>query len=165
MFDRKEYTKKYYLKNCDKIKERSRKWYSEKGKEWYLKNKDKILQQQKKYSSRPERKKYRKKFHLEHKDEENKWQRDYRLKLRMTVFSLMGNKCARCGFSDNRALQVDHVNGGGTKERKNFNCSESYWIHILDTFDTSKYQLLCANCNLIKKYENKEFPNRIITDS
>ena len=28
------------------------------------------------------------------------------------------NKCLKCGFSDRRALQIDHINGGGIKERR-----------------------------------------------
>ncbi len=29
----------------------------------------------------------------------------------------MGNKCVKCGFSDPRALQIDHINGDGMDNR------------------------------------------------
>ena len=38
--------------------------------------------------------------------------------LRMEVLGLYGGVCARCGFSDERALQIDHVQGGGYTHRK-----------------------------------------------
>jgi hypothetical protein len=67
----------------------------------------------------------------------------------------LGNKCVRCGFSDKRALQIDHINGGGRKEIASFKSSKSYYRNVLsDT--TGKYQVLCSNCNWIKSYENKE---------
>ena len=71
-------------------------------------------------------------------------------KKRLEVILALGNICCRCGFSDIRALQIDHINGGGSKERKT-KSGKSYLYHVLK--DLSKYQLLCANCNWIKRYE------------
>ncbi len=42
--------------------------------------------------------------------------------LRHEVITFLGGKCIRCGFTDERALQLDHVDGGGVKELK-----ETYW--------------------------------------
>lgn len=66
----------------------------------------------------------------------------------------LGNKCSNCGFSDHRALQIDHKNGGGTAERKKLGQSGVY-LRIVNG-DTEGYQILCANCNWIKRYENNE---------
>jgi hypothetical protein len=70
----------------------------------------------------------------------------------------LGNKCANCGFDDIRALQIDHINGGGKKEimkyQKYYNWRKYYRMVLADT--TGKYQCLCANCNWIKKSINKE---------
>lgn len=30
----------------------------------------------------------------------------------------LGGSCVKCSFLDSRALQIDHINGGGTQERK-----------------------------------------------
>src|SRR5689334_14993068 len=38
-----------------------------------------------------------------------------RAELREALFALLGRKCARCGFDDIRALQIDHVDGKGTQ--------------------------------------------------
>lgn len=68
--------------------------------------------------------------------------------------------CARCGFTDIRALQIDHIHGGGSKENKKFHTTYDFHKYILSLSENvvkNKYQILCANCNWIKVYENKEF--------
>lgn len=79
-------------------------------------------------------------------------------KNRNKLFDLLGNKCFNCGFTDKRALQIDHINGGGRIERIKYNTKEFHRI-VLKSLekDENKYQLLCANCNWIKRYENKEW--------
>ncbi len=82
-------------------------------------------------------------------------------KLRLALLGALGSVCCRCSFSDSRALQVDHVNGGGFKEiRKSGYSSIGYVKMVLAKVlsGSSEYQLLCANCNQIKKHENNEMP-------
>ncbi|MDD3412375.1 MAG: hypothetical protein PHY47_00055 [Lachnospiraceae bacterium] len=69
---------------------------------------------------------------------------------RLEVINALGDKCCRCNFDDLRVLQIDHINGGGSQERKT-KSGTSYLYHVLKNL--SKYQLLCANCNWIKRYE------------
>lgn len=73
------------------------------------------------------------------------------------IFDILGRKCSRCGFSDKRALQIDHKNGGGSKERKSIGQRQMY-ANILKCLEngSQEYQILCANCNWIKRHENKE---------
>ncbi len=79
----------------------------------------------------------------------------YQRNLRQRIVELLGRKCVRCGFNDWRALQVDHVNGGGDLERRTLKLTTIRFIdHLLASH--GKYQLLCANCNWIKRYENHE---------
>ena len=75
-------------------------------------------------------------------------------RLRIAVLAFLGNKCCRCGFNDPRALQIDHVNGGGKQELKNVSRHTYYRKVLADT--QGRYQLLCANCNWIKRTENGE---------
>ena len=84
----------------------------------------------------------------------------YHHRQRKKVLDLLGNKCKRCGFSDKRALQIDHINGGGLKETKSF--TKMYTKYIVEELlcGSKKYQLLCANCNWIKRAENKETTTR-----
>lgn len=86
------------------------------------------------------------------------YQRDYLRKSRNAVIEALGGKCVRCGFTDKRALQIDHINGGGYKERKEKGFKSEFHKHVLASFlkGEDKYQLLCANCNWIKRFENNE---------
>ena len=84
-------------------------------------------------------------------------QRIWYLELKEKVFNALGNKCVKCGFTDKRALQIDHVNGGGYQEIKNLNARQRYY-NVLKSIELkdNKYQLLCANCNWIKRFTDKE---------
>jgi hypothetical protein len=73
--------------------------------------------------------------------------------LRERVFNKLGARCSHCGFGDRRALQIDHINGGGSKNRKNFS-QTTFLKYVLDNLGL--FQILCANCNWIKRRENKE---------
>lgn len=85
-------------------------------------------------------------------------QRQRSWRYRLDTISVLGGKCAKCGFTDPRALQIDHVNGGGSQERKRRGRSNAALAFLRQVReDTSgKYQLLCANCNWIKRYERGE---------
>lgn len=75
--------------------------------------------------------------------------------LRRAVLDSLGGKCVACGYdADWRALQIDHILGGGGRDRKKYKDVKAYYEHIIE--DDTGYQLLCANCNWIKKYENHE---------
>ncbi len=89
---------------------------------------------------------------------------EYRRKLRAKTLEVMGNKCVKCGFDDARALQIDHVKGGGHKERKEqrfLGGGKTYHLEVIASVESGegKYQLLCANCNWIKRSENNELAN------
>jgi len=78
---------------------------------------------------------------------------------RDALLKLLGDKCGRCGFADRRALQFDHINGDGHKERGSRNGGYGAkklrdWLR--DPEIKTKLQLLCANCNWIKRSENQE---------
>lgn len=67
----------------------------------------------------------------------------------------------KCGFDDPRALQIDHINGGGHAERLakpsswKFSCNAAYQ-RMRQRFLDGELQVLCANCNWIKRAENAE---------
>jgi hypothetical protein len=79
----------------------------------------------------------------------------YRGRIKKAIHALLGGKCSRCGFDDERALQIDHINGGGAKDVAQ---KGSYQRRVLQSImdGEKKFQLLCANCNWIKRFEKKE---------
>lgn len=79
---------------------------------------------------------------------------------RMLVLAILGGQCCHCGFDDERALQIDHVQGNGRNDRHQV--GGSYFACILKRIrgGSKEYQLLCANCNAIKKREMDEVSTR-----
>ena len=115
--------------------------HREADKRWYWKNHEQILAKKALY-----REKNRNRRRLQ--------SLEYAERIRNEVFVLLGSVCVRCGFDDKRALQIDHINGGGSRENS-----------LIGTYGIRKkilsgsiegYQLLCSNCNWIKRAENDE---------
>lgn len=81
--------------------------------------------------------------------------------IRLQIMDILGGReCIKCGFSDKRALQFDHINGGGIKELRQMSPPKMYLYYLNNpNIAKKKLQLLCANCNWIKRHENKEFNN------
>lgn len=139
MFDKKEYMRNYHLRHREEINLRHRKYYldhREDYQEWEKKNREKRRNQENERHS----------------------------KIRFQIIQLLGGKCVNpnCliigGCPDWRCLHIDHVNGGGNKERRKFKNSYQYYIYVLEQIKSGSkdYQLLCANCNWIKRYKEKE---------
>ena len=89
-------------------------------------------------------------------------QKEINSKIRPKLIKLLGNKCIKCGFTDIRALQIDHKNGGGRKEHKKFGNQQLYRYYLKHPIEAkNKLQILCANCNWIKRVEKKEVRGQI----
>lgn len=81
--------------------------------------------------------------------------------MRTEVLSHLGGRCADCGYhADERALQIDHVDGGGAAARKTAAGRGHAFLRAVLQDDGSRFQLLCANCNAIKRAEMKEYRPR-----
>jgi hypothetical protein len=80
-----------------------------------------------------------------------------RAKEKEKVLQILGGQCARCGYSDPRALCVDHINGDGYLEKARH---YEYFKAIISDPEEAKnrYQILCCNCNRIKQHDNQEYP-------
>ena len=95
--------------------------------------------------------------------------------LRCEILAKLGGRCNNpdCrwhnddgtrGCTDVRALQIDHVGGGGSTElRAGHGVGLAYLYHVREDLKysalagiPSDYQLLCANCNWIKRHTKRE---------
>lgn len=84
----------------------------------------------------------------------------YNDKLRRKTIEVLGGKCAKCGITDSRVLQIDHINGGGCRQKRTTS-NTTWYRQIVKDPESAKvvYQILCANCNWIKRYELGEKRN------
>ncbi|KKM95042.1 hypothetical protein LCGC14_1192260 [marine sediment metagenome] len=75
---------------------------------------------------------------------------------RVDIIMMLGGACSECGMDDLRCLQIDHVNAGGSKDRQVNSYKAKAMARAWHGAMAGKYQVLCANCNWIKRYENNE---------
>lgn len=78
--------------------------------------------------------------------------REYKQKMRIRALDALGNRCCQCGFTDVRALEIDHINNGGCEDRRK-RSRYSMYKGIVDGTARDNFQALCANCHQIKSYE------------
>ena len=53
-----------------------------------------------------------------------------------------------------RVLVIDHVEGGGKQDRARFKGPNAFYRHVME--HPAAYQLLCHNCNHLKRIERAE---------
>jgi hypothetical protein len=74
----------------------------------------------------------------------------YRAQLRAEVVSAYGGKCSCCGESRIVFLVLDHIYGGGNKQRKSLGGDSNGMYRFVKKsgFPKDTYRILCANCNV-----------------
>lgn len=116
-------------------------------KPWRLKNPEKYLEQKKRW--------YRK-----HNEREKQKHRDRAFLLRKMVLTHYSNgllECACCGENIYAFLTLNHLKGGGTKERKAINPALSRTL--INKNYPKGYDVLCYNCNCADAF-NKGCPHK-----
>lgn len=124
---------------------------------------------------------YHRAYRDEHRENRRKWNRDwirnnrerynaskyaYRDRIKVQALLRYSNgtmRCARCGFGNQDALCLDHIDDNGAEHRKELkiSCRGSEGAGT-NTYEALKregwpdgLQVLCANCNLIKEMERR----------
>jgi len=124
---------------------------------YYLLNKERIKER---------RREYQKKYTLIHKGKRlavsKTWAKRDKIEV-INFYSNSKNCCTLCGFGDLRALSIDHIGGGGCQHRMEIKIPIYRWL--IKTGFPSGYQVLCMNCQFIKRVENKELERRQGYDS
>jgi predicted HNH restriction endonuclease len=70
---------------------------------------------------------------------------------RDVAIEMLGSVCVGCGYSDKRALHIDHIEPLAITGRKRANASpEAIRCNGVG------FQLLCANCHAIKTYDDRK---------
>lgn len=121
--------------------EKTRSTYSE----WYARNIEKA-REQKRISM--------KRLRNENPEKYAAQSRKAKAKEREQLYDLYGHVCAMCGFSDKRALSLDHRMNNGNYERKLLG-ERGVYRKAKSVFLPDEYQILCMNCQFIKRVEDK----------
>jgi len=100
-----------------------------------------------------------------HKEELKTYYKNYRLnkiqEYKTQVFDILGRVCVHCGYSNPRALQIDHIEGNAKEDKKLRPNAYSYYKKIVERNGVG-YQILCANCNMIKSFSGKEHRGKFV---
>ena len=77
-----------------------------------------------------------------------------KLREREQLFEMYGHICVRCGFDDKRALTLDHILNNGNLERAELG-ERGVYRKAKAEHRPDLYQILCMNCQFIKRSEDK----------
>jgi len=131
-----------YKKRYD---DKHKKEKAESSKKWWVKNRARKMPH------------YRKTYRKKHPDRRVSEHIENQRRLRLRCLNYLGGAvCVMCGFSDIRALVIDHINNDGNKERYGFLAKRgrqyfAYICRMPQEEARQRYQVLCANCNMIKE--------------
>ena len=152
---RKEYMKEWNERNKEKRKEYARLWN--------IKNREKRRLFNKKYREMyPERNREQvKAWRLRNLQYVQQFRANKSREFKLSVLAHYCEaevKCVRCGFQDIRALSIDHINGKGRQHRNQVGATHgrAFYNWLKENNFPIGYQVLCMNCNWIKRFENKE---------
>jgi len=118
----------------------------ERYKKWYEANKE-----QARKKKRENMRRYRAENPTKYAEQSRKAKR----KIRDQLFDIYGDTCKECGFDDKRALTLDHIQNNGNVERKELG-ERGVYQRARDNYLPNEYQILCMNCQFIKKVETQK---------
>lgn len=107
------------------------------------------------YKNREDMVQHHRRYYHENKERENRLRKERLRRQRRKVIELLGGKCVRCGCTDWRVLQVNHINGKGSQERRKKGSWGIYREILNGKRSIDDLDLRCANCNILYEYGEK----------
>lgn len=133
----KQYNHEYYIKYKTKLDKINKEW----------KHKNKLRMKSIQYNS-----------WTRNRDRINSRSRETMRQNRVKLINILGGpRCTKCGYCDDwRALTLDHIRDDGNEDRKlHTNSRRLYSFYVRNpNIAISNLQVLCANCNQIKRCES-----------
>lgn len=80
--------------------------------------------------------------------------KEYHLRVKARAIAVLGGKCVRCGFDDIRALEADHIHGGGLRDKRS---TYGRYRAIAKGESVGEFQCLCCNCNRIRQHTDGQW--------
>ncbi len=149
----------YVCKNRDKLNAHRR--------EYCRQNRAKINQQQGDYVRKNRRKitmataEYHRRYRKENRERLSIQAKKRTLRIKTDVLTRYGGgkcACVKCGFSDIRALSIDHINNDGAKARATIKPNRSrafsgleFYVWLRKNDYPKGLQTLCMNCQWVKR--------------
>jgi len=171
--DKKKYAQEYFKKNSAFLNEQGRirrinniERYKERDSNYYQTHKEACKESAKKWRQNNLilAKKQSREYHRNNRDKVNKSIQKRYKKFRSQILDYLGRQCIWCGFNtDERILQLDHINDDGFLARKKYHGGQTeiaYYVKHLDEC-VLNLQVLCANCNSAKKFDLLELQKMI----
>ena len=121
--------------NPEKARQRYKKWYEE--------NKD--------HARKMKRERMRE-YRAANPEKYKEQSRKAKAKLKQKVFDMYGDICALCGFTDKRALTLDHIQNNGAAERKKIG-ERGVYYRAIEEYRPLEYRIICMNCQFISRVE------------
>ena len=136
MKNSKEYSEKYYQANKEQCIENARRWRrSEKGRA------------------------YTRRYCREHREQLRWTHRQFYERRKIDVLKHYGQgrcACVKCGESRLACLSIDHIDGGGCRQRQITGSGNQLYLWLRKNDYPAGYQTLCMNCQYVKRYEENE---------
>jgi hypothetical protein len=131
-------------KDPNKNREYQRKWTEQKRRAKGIPPRQ-FIPEEKRGEHRREREKEYWRKHPIKKSEKNMTARK---NLKLRVYDYLGGAiCVRCGCTDSRILEINHIYGGGAKEIKRLGSGSQIQRSILKDKRKDEFEVLCRVCN------------------
>ena len=137
--ERNAYQRRWRLKNRARVNANLR--------EWKKKNPEKVRKSQRKYWAANKEKLIAKRarFRTQHPDYDKKYTR----RIREEALHAYGDTCFCCGEWHYEFLAIDHIEGGGTKHRRELNISgQKFYFWLRRNNYPKGYRVACHCCNM-----------------
>lgn len=84
-----------------------------------------------------------------------KYGRNYDIKQRKQIMALLNqHRCVNCGEDGFEVLEIDHINGIGSRLIKIFKSKRKEWLYFIKNPQKiqEELQILCRNCRKLKQF-------------
>ena len=94
-------------------------------------------------------------YHWEHREHCLANNRKREEKIRNLIFNHYGRKCECCGETIEQFLSIDHINGGGSRHRRELGSGgRGLYAWIIKNNFPPLFRVLCMNCNFARSKRN-----------
>lgn len=103
---------------------------------------------------------YKRRWNNEHKQHNRENRIRYLNELKIDVLTHYGGNilaCVQCGFTNVKALTIDHIGNDGSIHRRlvRANNSQAFYLWLRRNNYPKGFQTLCYNCQMIKEIDRR----------